>query len=139
MLCYLPEFRAMTKTASNPLPGSFVVKALSDCVGSGDEERLLCLVRVLRFSLYRLKTNSSSSFFFVLPSNPSRPISENALSCFLRECNSDAQAVLGYGREVCNPRSPSIRGVLTSFSFMTNWFLKGILEVACWKYNSLFF
>ena len=46
------------ETASDPLPRSFMVKALSDFVSANDEEWLLCAVRSLRFHLDRLKTVS---------------------------------------------------------------------------------
>ena len=46
-LSYLPEFRAKTKSETNPLLRLFCVKSLIDFVGNLEEELLLCLVRAI--------------------------------------------------------------------------------------------
>ena len=46
-LSYLPEFRAKSESASNPLPRSFRVRSLDDFVGDLQDELLLCPVRAL--------------------------------------------------------------------------------------------
>ena len=47
-LSYLPEFRAKSESASNPLRWSFHVRSLRDFVGNLPDELLLCPVRALR-------------------------------------------------------------------------------------------
>ena len=84
-LSYLPEFRAKSESASNPLPRSFRVRSLHDFVGSLPGEMLLCPVRALQ--VYLRCTASLSSrpqSLLVSPRAPSRPMSKNALSFFLR-------------------------------------------------------
>ena len=44
-LSYLPEFRAKTESAVNPLPRSFCVRSLVDFVGDLPDELLFCPVR----------------------------------------------------------------------------------------------
>ena len=78
LLCYLPEFRAKTEMASNPLPWHFIVKALTNFVGLDDEKHQPCLVRALRFYMDHLKDVSPHPMFLVVsPSKLSRPVSEN--------------------------------------------------------------
>ena len=57
-LSYLPEFRAKSESASNPLPRSFVVRSLWDFVGTHPDELLLCPVRALRTYLRRTSSIS---------------------------------------------------------------------------------
>ena len=52
-LSYLPEFRAKTESAVNPLPRSFCVRSLNSFVGDLPDEILLCPVRALRAYLAR--------------------------------------------------------------------------------------
>ena len=84
-LSYLPEFRAKTESTSNLLSRSFVVRSLRDFVGSLPDELLLCPVRAVR--VYVSRTSSVSPrprSLFVSPRTPTRPISKNTLSYFLR-------------------------------------------------------
>ena len=52
-LSYLPEFRAKTESAVNPLPRSFCVRSLNSFIGDLPDELLLCPVRALRAYLSR--------------------------------------------------------------------------------------
>ena len=52
-LSYLPEFRAKSESAVNPLPRSFCVRSLNDFVGDLPDELLLCPVRALHSYLSR--------------------------------------------------------------------------------------
>ena len=84
-LSYLPEFRAKSESASNPLPRSFRVRSLRDFVGSLPGEMSLCPVRSLQVYLHRTASLSPRlRSLFVSPRTPSRPLSKNALSFFLR-------------------------------------------------------
>ena len=65
-LSYLPEFRAKTESAVNPLPRSFCVRSLNDFMGDLPDELLLCPVRALRSYLSR------TASFVSRPRSPSR-------------------------------------------------------------------
>ena len=70
------------------------------------------------------------------PRSPSRPISKNAVSYFLREVISEAGAVR---QDVAAPlRAHSVGGVATSVSFLRNWSISKVLEAATWRSNSVF-
>ena len=90
-LSYLPEFRAKTESAVNPLPRSFCVRSLNDFVGDLPDELLLCPVRALRSYLSRTSSlTPRPRTLFVSPRSPSRSLSKNALSFFLRDVISRA-------------------------------------------------
>ena len=77
-LLYFLEFRAKTE--------SFCVRSLWDFVGDLPDELLLCPVRALHVYLSRTSSLSPRPrSLFVPPRSPSRPLSKNALSFFLRE------------------------------------------------------
>ena len=112
------------------------MKSLSDFVAGLQEELLLCPVRALCICLDR-----SASFsplprrVFLSPRRPSRALSKNALSFFLREVIHEAEA----GRPEVGPvRAHSIRGVSTSAAFHCNWSVASVLESATWRSNSVF-
>ena len=70
------------------------------------------------------------------PRSPSRPISKNVVSYFLREIISAAGAVR---QDVAAPlRAHSVRGVATSVSFLRNWSISKVLEAATWRLNLVF-
>ena len=82
-LSYLPEFRAKTELAVNPLPRSFSVRSLDGFVGDPPDELLLCPVRVLRAYLSRTSSiTPRPRTLFVSPRSTSRSLSKNALSSF---------------------------------------------------------
>ena len=62
---YLPEFRAKTESAVNPLPRSFCVCSLNTFVGDLPDELLLCPVRALRAYLSRTSSITPSSSHFL--------------------------------------------------------------------------
>ena len=96
----------------------------------------MCPVRALQCYLQWTDGLASRlSSLFISPRRPSRAISKNALSFFLREVISGAGAVLEpSGTE----RAHSIRGVSTSVSFLWNWSVSKVLQAATWKSNSVF-
>ena len=138
-LSFLPEFRAKTESEANPLPRFFRVKSLSDFVGNAPEEMLLCPVRALR--LYLLRTSRllpSPRTLFRSPRNPSRSISKNAISFFLRETIMKAlQSTPDPGPSIRH-RAHSIRGMATSTAFVRNFSVASILEAATWKSSTVF-
>ena len=72
---------------------------------------------------------------FVSPRCPSRSISKNAISYFLRQVIVEAGAVRQGGGL---PRAHSIRGLSASAAFLKNWSVAKVLEAATWRTNSVF-
>ena len=148
-LSYLPEFRAKTESAVNPLPRSFCVRPLKDFVGDLPDELLLCPVRALRSYLARTSSLAPRPrTLFVSPRSASRSLSKNALSFFLRDVisrayssSSSSAASSGPSSSASAPsssRAHSVRGVATSWAFVRNAFLLSILAAASWSSSSVF-
>ena len=134
-LSYLPEFVAKTESERNPLPCSFLVQSLEDFVGDLPENRLLCPVRAIRVYLQCTEALLPClRTLFVSPSCPSRALSKNALSYFIRRVIIDS----GAAGDHVSPRAHSVRGVATSVLFMRNWSVSRVLEAATWKSNPVF-
>ena len=138
-LSYLPEFRAKTESSSsNPLPHSFRVRSLRDFVGSLPDELSLCPVLALQIYLHRTSSLSPRPrSLFVSPHVPSRSLSKNALSFFLRSVIS-----LSFPRPSHPPSSSfrphSIRAISTSAAFSRNVPLPFILAAATWGSSTVF-
>ena len=154
-LSYLPEFRAKTEFVVRPLPRSFPVRSLRDFVGSLPDEFLLCPVRALRLYLSRTASlPSRPRLLFVSPRTPSRSLSKNALSFFLREVIPEAYSSTGHSlptrsssssassptssRPCSSLHAHGVRGVATSWAFHRNASLASILEAATWSSPSVF-
>ena len=69
------------------------------------------------------------------PRRPSRALSKNAVSFFLRDVITAAGASRS---EVGSVRAHDIRGVSTSVSFHRNWSVSAVLESATWSSSSVF-
>ena len=137
ILSYLPHFLAKTESDSNPLPRSFPLKSLGDFVGDLREELLVCPVRCLLAYIKRTSNiQSRPKSLFLSPGNPSRAISKNGISFFLRELISN-YGLLG-AQEGLAPRAHSIRSMATSLAFKKNIAIPRILEAATWRSNSVF-
>ena len=117
-LSYVPEFVAKSESLSRSIPRSFLVKSLSDFAAVLDDDLLLCPVRALRIYLDRtLPLAPSRRRLFVSPSCPTRAMSKNAVSSFLRKVIHGAEASRP---EVGSVRAHDIRGVSTSVDFHRN-------------------
>ena len=133
-LSYLPEFRAKTESEVNPLPRYFKVRSLNDFVGGDKTELLLCPVRALRVYIERTnKFHSQARSLFLSPRCPSRSLSKNAISFFLRDVISKSVEPGLTPGSSSQPRSHSIRGMATSAAFLRNFPVAAILEAATWK------
>ena len=148
-LSYLPEFRTKTESAVNPLPRSFCMRSLNDFVGDLPDELLLCPVRALRSYLSRTASFvSRPRTLFVSPRSPSRSLSKNALSFFLRDViscayssSTSSPSSSGLSSSASAPsssRDHSVRGVATSWAFARNASLSSILAAASWSSSSVF-
>ena len=134
-LSYVPDFVAKSKSLSRTIPRS-LVRSLSDFAAGLDDDLLLCPVRALCIYLDRLSTLSPlRRRLFVSPSRPSRPLSKNAISFFLRDVISSAGASRP---EVGRLRAHDIRSVSTSVAFHRNWSVSTVLESATWASSSVF-
>ena len=90
-LSYVPQFVAKSESLTRSIPRSFLVKSLSDFAAGLDDDLLLCPFRALRIYLDRISSLSSLRHrLFVSPRRPTRPLSKNAVSFFLRDVISSA-------------------------------------------------
>ena len=136
-LSYLPEFRAKTESASNPLPRSFAVRLLRDFVGSLPDELLLCPVRALCIYVSHTSTVSPRPrSLFVSPRTPTRPLSKNALSYFLRSVI--LQSLPPPPTSSSSVRAHTVRSVSSSAAFSRNVALPDILAAATWHSSTVF-
>ena len=120
-ISYLPEFRAKTKSATNPLPRSFCIRSLRDFVGILPDELLSCPIRALWVYISRTASLSPRPrSIFVSPRSPSRPLSKNALSFFLHEVNLRLLPLL--------PLLPCLLLPLLLFLLLLLW---GLLVLPC--------
>ena len=134
-LSYVPDFVAKSESLSRTIPRS-LVRSLSDFAAGLDDDLLLCPVRALRIYLDRLSALSPlRRRLFVSPSRPSRPLSKNAISFFLRDVISNA----GASRPEVGPlRAHDIHSVSTSVAFHRKWSVSTVLESATWASSSVF-
>ena len=114
-LYYVPEFVAKSESLSRSIPRSFLVKSLSDFAAGLDVDLLLCPIRALRIYLNRtLSLAPGRRRPFVSPSCPTRAMSKNAVSFFLREVIHGTKASRP---EVGSVRAHDLRGVFYLGSF----------------------
>ena len=119
-----------------PIPRSFLVKSLADFAAGLVVDLLLCPVRALRLYLLRARSLSPCHHrLFVSPRRHSRAMSRNAVSFFLREVISAAEAARPH---VGSLRAHAVRSVSTSVAFRRNWSVSSVLESATWASSSVF-
>ena len=135
-LPYVPQFVAKSESLTRSIPRSFLVKSLADFAAGLDTDLLLCPVRALRLYLPRARSLSPGRHrLFVSPRRPSRAMSKNAVSFFLREVISAAGAARPH---VGSLRAHDVRSVSTSVAFHRNWSVSSVLESATWASSSVF-
>ena len=133
VLHYDPFFLAKTNL-SNPLPRSVIVQSLADFVG-GLPERVLCPVRAVSYLRRAARSvEFTPSRLLVSPSDPTRAMSKNATSFFLRQLITESGAV----SSLVPPRAHDIRGIATSLNYYSNLSISAIKEAATWKSNRVF-
>ena len=153
-LSYLPEFRAKSESVARPLPRSFSVRSLRDFVRDLPEELLLCPVRALRLYLSRTASlPACPRTLFVSPRAPSRPLSKNALSFFIRVVISEAYSLADVplpsvslpssssassSCSLSSLRAHGVRGVATSLAFRHIAPLSFVPEAAAWSSSTVF-
>ena len=135
-LSYIPQFVAKSESLTRSIPRSFLVKSLADFAAGLDTDLLLCPVRALRLYLLRARSLSPGRHrLFVSPRRPSRAMSKNAVSFFLREVISAAEAARP---QVGSLRAHEVRSVSTSVAFHRNWSVTSVLVSATWASSSVF-
>ena len=126
-LSYVPDFVAKSESLTRSIPRSFLVRSLADFAAGLDDDLLLCPVRDLRIYLDRVSSLSPLRCrLFVSPRRPSRPLSKNAVSFFLRDVISSAGASRP---EVGRLQAHDIHSMSTSVA---------VLESATWSSSSVF-
>ena len=94
-----------------------------------------CPVRAVRHLRRAARSaESTPSRLFVSPSDPTRSMSKNAMSFFLRQLITESGAV----SSSVPPRAHDIRGIATSLNYYSNLLLSAINEAATWKSNRVF-
>ena len=135
-LSYVPQFVAKSESLTRSIPRSFLVKSLSDFAAGLDEDLLLCPVRSPRIYLDRTSTLAPLRHrLFVSPRRPSRALSKNAISFFLR----DVITAAGASRpEVGRVRAHDVRSLSTSVAFHRNWSVSAVLKSTTWSSSTVF-
>ena len=134
-LSYVPQFVAKSESLTRSIPRS-LVKSLADFAAGLDDDLLLCPVRALCIYLQRTRSLSPLRHrLFVSPRRPSRAMSKNAVSFFLREVIHAAGASRP---EVGSVQAHEVRSVSTSVAFHRNWSVSSVLESATWASSSVF-
>ena len=135
-LSYIPQFVAKSELLTRSIPRSFLVKSLADFAAGLDTDLLLCPVRALRlYLLWDRSLSPGRHRLFVSPRRPSRAMSKNEVSFFLREVISVAGAARP---QVGSLRAHEVRSVSTSVAFHRNWSVTSVLESATWASSSVF-
>ena len=89
----MTRFSDKTESVSNPLPRSVIIQSLADFVGDLPE-RVLCPVHAISYLERAARSvGFTPSRLFVSPSDPTRTMSKNAMSSFLRRLITESGAV----------------------------------------------
>ncbi|MEL7079715.1 MAG: hypothetical protein AAGM46_28140, partial [Cyanobacteria bacterium J06582_2] len=139
-LSYLLSFVAKNETRSHPIPRVFQVKGLAQLVPDSPEDLKNCPVRVLREYCARVgPLRQGHRNLFCAVKNPSRPMSKNGVSFFLREVISKAHESFPVdSMPLFRVKAYDVRSVATSFAFLRNVPLQGIIDSVAWKTQSVF-
>ena len=136
ILFFKESFLAKTENLLNPLPRFVSVKALRETKNTPELNNSLCPVRCLKYYIKKIKDlNLTPSSLFVSPSKPSREMSKNGMSFFIRDTIISANAVYEEGGPV---KAHDLRGIATSMAFRLNVSLTDIMKAATWRSPSTF-
>ena len=124
-LSSIPQFVAKSESLTRSIPRSFLVTSLADFAAGLTTDLLLCPIWVLCLYLLRARSLSPGRHrLFVSPRRPSRAMSTNAVSFFLGEVISAAEAARP---QVGSLRAHDVRSVSTSVAFHRNWSVASVL------------
>ena len=108
-------------------------------MGPHDQERLLCPVRAVRWYLQRTQSGSRPRNLFLSVKHQDRPLSKSAISYFLRQLIKAAhQDFPDHLAPLLRVKAHDVRGVATSLLWSQNRAVSDIMEVACWRTQSVF-
>ena len=125
-LSYIPQFVTKSESLTRSIPRSFLVTSLADFAAGINTDLVLCPVRALRLYLLRARSLSPDRHrLFVSPRHPSRAMSKNAVSFFLGEVISAAEAARP---QVGSLRAHDVRSMSTSVAFHRNWSVTSVLN-----------
>ena len=131
---YGPFFLAKIEAVSHPLPRSVIVQSLTDFVGDLPE-RVLCPVRAIRYLRRAVRSvEFTPSTLFVSPSDPTRHMSKNAMSFFLRQCITESGAMSSSVPQ----RTHDIQRIATSLNYYSIPSISAVKEAVTWKSNRVF-
>ena len=123
-LSSIPQFVAKSESLTRSIPRSLVT-SLADFAAGLTTDLLLCPIWVLHLYLLRARSLSPGRHcLFVSPRRPSRGMSTNAVSFFLGEVISAAEAARP---QVGSLRAHDVRRVSTSVAFHRNWSVTSVL------------
>ena len=134
------DFLAKNESLDKPWPRSFTIKSLSSLFSNQEEERTLCPVRALKFYLKRTQNiRGPSRLLWCSVRNPTRSLSKNALSFFLRSVIKEAHSSLSYEEYASlKVKAHEVRAVATSLAFRKNMSLSDIIQSTYWRCRSVF-
>ena len=125
-LSSIPQFVAKSESLTRSIPRSFLVTSLADFAAGFNTDLLLCPLRALCLYLLRARSLSPGRHrLFVSPRRPSRAMSTNAVSLFLEEVISAAEAARP---QVGSLQAHDVRSVSTSVAFHRNWSVTSVLN-----------
>ena len=129
-LSYLLSFIAKNETRAHPIPRVFEVKGLAALVGPQERDVLNCPVRALKEYVARVKhLRSGHRNLFCSISSPSRPLSKNSISFFMRDLVTKShESVPRDCLPLYKVRAHDIRAVATSYAFLRNVPLQSIID-----------
>ena len=136
-LSSIPQFVTKSESLTRSIPHSFLVTSLADFAAGLNTDLLLCPIWALRLYLVRARSLSPGRHrLFVSPRRPSRALSTNAVSFFLGEVISAAEAARP---QVGSLRAHGVRSVSTSVAFHRNWSVTSVCpDSAAWASSSVF-
>ena len=124
-LSSIPQFVTRSESLTRSIPRSFLVTSLADFAAGLNTDLLLCPIWALRLYLLRARSLSPGRHrLFVSPRRPSSAMSANAVSFFLGEVISAAEAARP---QVGSLRAHDVRSVSTSVAFHHNWSVASVL------------
>lgn len=138
LLSFSPTFLAKTESDSNIVNRDFRIPPLSSLT-EDREELLLCPVRAIKYYLRLSACEGRAKSLFVSPRDPTRPLSKNACSKFLREVIMKAYENVSEGTtSLTKVNAHEIRAVATSVRFRYNLSQVRIIKAAYWRSNTIF-
>ena len=131
---YSPFFLTKIEAVSHPFPRPVIVQSLTDFVGDLPE-RVLCPVRAIRYLRRAVRSvEFTPSTLFVSPSDPTRHMSRNAMSFFLRQRITESGAMSSSVPQ----RTHDIQGIATSLNYYSILSISAVEEAVTWKSNRVF-